>query len=273
MIKAYANADLEYTLGLTRHQKLVLYVLSLRMDVKRTTAAELRHFKVTQTFGVTSAVRIESTIDPVSLQADSERKAKFMAALAAAVKKSSDRIFIGDVKAEITWFISEERRYHTHIVADIDNIIKPLFDAITGPSGILIDDNQVQQFGASWEDAKPGDLKFTMAVEALSPYQFILRENIEFVDFGRPYGCMLIGNMPTDARLDTLKSVTSRIRAQQALIDAGIAKEVARMGMPAQRFFPAARLSRFKVTELPEAAGSLVPDSETLPDLFHLKED
>lgn len=233
--------------------------------MKRTDTAKASHFSVRQIFGLEAAVRIESTIDPVSLQAGSGRKTTFQSALAEAIKGNTDRIFTGDVKAEVTWYISEERRYSTHIVADLDNIIKPLFDAVTGPTGIMIDDNQVQQLGASWEDAMPGNLKFTMVISALSPSEFIPRRNLEFIDFGTPYGCMLLGDIPAEMKLQQMAIVADAVRRHRALLAMNIEPGAAKQHMPRQRFFPSARLKGFNVEKLPVAAGSLVPDSQTIP--------
>ncbi|MDN4644186.1 RusA family crossover junction endodeoxyribonuclease [Arthrobacter sp. PsM3] len=238
--------------------------------MRRTTTAEAAHFSVTQIIGFDSAVRIEATVDPVSLQTDSDRKKTFQSALAAAIKNNTDRIFTGDVKAEITWFISEERRYNTHIVADIDNIIKPLFDAVTGPGGIMIDDNQVQQIGASWDDAEPGKLKFTMVITALFPSEFIPRHNLEFVDLGRPYGCMLVPDMPAEIKLMLITSVADAVRRHRALLAMGSEPGAAKMHMPMQRFYPSARLKGFEVKPLPGTVGSLLPDSQTVPALLPL---
>ncbi len=230
--------------------------------MRRTTSAEVTHFSVTQIFGFDSAVRIEATIDPVSLQTDSGRKKTFQAALAEATKGSTNRIFTGDVKAEITWFVSEERRYSTHIVADVDNIIKPLFDAITGPDGIMIDDNQVQQVGASWLDAEPGDLKFTMVVTALSPDEFIIRKNLTFVDFGSPYGCMLLPDGPRMLKGILITRMADAIRHHRELLAIGIEPAAARMHMPIQRFYPSARVRGFKVELISTAQGSVSADSQ-----------
>jgi Holliday junction resolvase RusA-like endonuclease len=235
--------------------------------MKRAVRAEVSHFSAIQIFGHDSTVRIESTIDPVSLQANSERKRTFQTALAAAVKKSTDRIFTGDVKAEITWFVSEERRYSTHIVADIDNIIKPLFDAVTGPEGVLIDDNQVQQVASSWLDAAPGDLKFEVIISALSPLQFIPRENLRFVDFGSPYGCMLMPDGPELLRRALITTTATAIRHHRSLLAKGIDPAVAKMHMPMQRFYPSARLRGFDVEEFlgDETPEMAVPQSAQRP--------
>lgn len=106
-------------------------------------------FEVSEWIGA-GRVIIESSIPPVSLQATSARKREFKALLSEAIGKNTTTHFVHDVKVEFTWKIEEQRRYETHIVADLDNLLKPLLDAATGPTGVLIDDNQVQQIGASW---------------------------------------------------------------------------------------------------------------------------
>lgn len=215
--------------------------------MRRTTSAEASHFTVTQIFGYDSAVKVEASIDPISLQTDSERKKTFQSALAEAVKVHTDRIFTGDVKAEITWFVPEERRYSTHLVADIDNIIKPLFDAVTGPNGIMIDDNQVQQVAASWLDVQPDEYKFWMRVTALDSNEFIKRKNLRFVDFGRPYGCMLLPSGPDLLRPILVGNFARAIHHHQEQIANGVEPAVAKRVMPIQRSYPLARLKGFEV--------------------------
>src|ERR1700688_3175599 len=48
----------------------------------------------------------------------------------------------GDVRMEIEWYVSARSRYEQTLHPDIDNIIKPILDALTGPHGLMIDDNQ-----------------------------------------------------------------------------------------------------------------------------------
>lgn len=235
----------------------------IRGHLSRTTIPAASHFKVTQIFGYSESVIVEATIDPVSLQGDGARKKLFKAAMAEVVARETDRIFTGDVKVGITWYISEERRYSTHIVADLDNIVKPLFDAITGPGGILIDDNQVQQFGASWTDAAPGDLKFTVEISATSPNQFIRRAALEFFEFDH-HGCLPVPAESPEFQLQVINTVARGLRLRRALLDRGIDPFVASMHLPRQRFFPRARLGGYTVKPLPSGV-TIEPAPHEIP--------
>jgi len=128
-------------------------------------------------------VDIRSMIDPISLQADPGRKDAFKDALSAAVTRATKGIYIHHVEVTLVWFIEEAERYQTHLVADLDNVMKPILDAVTGPGGILIDDNQVQSIRASW--MTPGGLGagFELSFDALTPDEYVEREGLTFVEF------------------------------------------------------------------------------------------
>lgn len=55
-----------------------------------------------------------------------------------------------DVTVDIEWMLHESNRWETDTSADVDNIVKPLLDALCGPDGILIDDCQVRSFSSTW---------------------------------------------------------------------------------------------------------------------------
>ncbi|MHA7862980.1 RusA family crossover junction endodeoxyribonuclease [Flagellimonas marinaquae] len=83
------------------------------------------------------------SLQPVSLQSSS-RKKEF---IKNEIRKTTSKLkylLSGDVKVEIQWILHEQERYESGESPDIDNIIKPILDGISGPNGILIDDCQVQ---------------------------------------------------------------------------------------------------------------------------------
>ena len=91
---------------------------------------------------------------PVSLQSKGNRKKKFKEHVAAKVD-TAGFLLSGDVSVRIQWSVHEQKRYETCTSADVDNIVKPLLDAICGPKGILIDDNQVQAVVLQIENRYP----------------------------------------------------------------------------------------------------------------------
>lgn len=48
-----------------------------------------------------------------------------------------------DISIDIEWKINDRERYETDKTPDIDNIIKPIFDSLCGPEGVIVDDCQV----------------------------------------------------------------------------------------------------------------------------------
>jgi Holliday junction resolvase RusA-like endonuclease len=203
-------------------------------------------FLVKQIFGFDSCVLIESSVDPVSLQSSSERKRRFKTALAEAVRQATDRVFVGDVKVEIDWYVSLKRRYGTHIVADIDNVVKPLLDAVTGPDGIMFDDNQVQQLAISWLDVELENCKMVMRVQASMPDEFITRRGYVFVDFGVD-GCWPLPDVKVEVQRMMVKSVAVGLEASARMVQLGIHEDDAAKLKPIQRFYPRSRLSGFEI--------------------------
>lgn len=210
-------------------------------------------FEVTELYDV-PRVDVRSAIDPLSLQASGDRKKAFRGALSAAVRDATRGVFTHDVEATLTWYIAEARRYQTHIVADLDNVMKPMLDALTGPDGVLIDDNQVQSIKASW--MTPGSLGngFELTLEPPMRDAYIERAGLSFVEFAADRCYILAGGWGEHAA-SAVSAYRRMVRAYQEQLAVGIAEEVARGVLPIARPFPRARLGRFQVRlegEFPE---------------------
>lgn len=193
------------------------------------------------------SVRIVSARDPLSLQANAARKARLKADLANAVAAATMGVFIGDVEVTIEWFVPETYRYGTHMVADLDNIMKPLLDAVTGPGGVLIDDNQVQSLRISWLEPYLPSVKFHLAVEATSPDEYWPREGLFFVEFSQKRCFPVRLGWPPEAVRLVVRAADERFRVQQELVAAGMPEEEAYALRPIQRFFPRSRLHGFVI--------------------------
>jgi Holliday junction resolvase RusA-like endonuclease len=103
-------------------------------------------------------VSISVPLPPVSQQARSESKASFQAEIENAIS-SYEFLLSGDVSVTVEWSISQQTRYETDRSPDVDNILKPLIDALAGPAGLMIDDNQVQHVSCHWIDSYNDDEK------------------------------------------------------------------------------------------------------------------
>jgi Holliday junction resolvase RusA-like endonuclease len=126
-------------------------------------------------------IKFEVDKSPVSLQAKPNKKndlKKFIYRLL----KDAEYFLTGDVKIEIEWHVHEQKRYEADTSADIDNIIKPLLDSLCGPSGILIDDNQVQCVTCSWLDVYDFESeKIYISINYLDD-EFIAKEGLIFIN-------------------------------------------------------------------------------------------
>lgn len=94
-------------------------------------------------------VVLEVQEPPVSLQARSEHKNRLIAAVRE-LTKPCDFVFTNDVTVTIEWRVSEAERYESDATADVDNIIKPIADAISGEQGLLVNDCQIQSVNSYW---------------------------------------------------------------------------------------------------------------------------
>lgn len=195
----------------------------------------------------TGRVDITGAIDPLSLQASAMRKAAFKAALGAAISASTTLMFNHDVQVTVVWYVEEAKRYQTHLVADIDNVLKPILDAMTGPDGVLIDDNQVQSIQVSWMTPARRAVAFEATVQAVHPEDRIRREDLAFVEFA-PNRCYILpGGLGHAHRASFVGEFRRQLRDYDRRVDRGILPEVAAMSLPLARPFPRARLSRFQV--------------------------
>lgn len=191
-------------------------------------------------------VRIISARDPISLQANAARKAAFRANLTRAILAGTTGVFLGDVVVTIEWYVSQQVRYSTHIVADLDNIIKPLLDAATGPDGVMIDDNQVQSIRISWQGPHDSTEKFVMSLDAGSPGEYLAAKDLFFIQFS-PERCIPVpGEIPLDVVRLAVQAVNDTLQTHDRLV-AMSADHAAEYVLPIQRFFPRSRLGRYVV--------------------------
>lgn len=202
-------------------------------------------FSVTELYDQ-ARVEIQSGADPVTLQSGRSRRAALRSSLAASISDGTRGVFTHDVEVTLVWFIEEARRYQTHMVADLDNVLKLILDAASGPNGILVDGNQVQSIRASW--MTPGSLGpgIHVSVEALMVEDFLARSGLTFVEFS-PDRCYMLPKAPEDAQRGIVSSYRTSVSAYERLEAAGICPDAAQGVLPIARPFPRARLGKFTV--------------------------
>ena len=85
----------------------------------------------------------------VSVQSRNERKQELVDSIHVELSRFK-WLIAGSVQIEFAWYLHSIERQETDKVGDIDNITKPLLDALTGPHGILIDDSQIGSVHTFW---------------------------------------------------------------------------------------------------------------------------
>lgn len=183
---------------------------------------------------------------PISLQARSSRKrvatAEFQKNL-----PSTEFLLSGDVSLEIEWLIHEETRYESDAAPDVDNILKPLMDALCGPTGILIDDNQVQSIMCSWIDWTRTDELLSVRIR-FTPGDFVRKDGLMFVAMTNSL-CMPINrNLPAEALRELLYDFKLQFDTRRKWRERGYDYHTANSFMSLQRVFHRSRVTRFDVT-------------------------
>lgn len=193
-------------------------------------------------------IDVASVVDPLSLQAATARKSAFKDALRSAVAASTTLMFVHDVELTMIWYVDEARRYQTHLIADIDNVIKPILDAMTGPTGVLIDDNQIQSIRVSWRSPTRQGLAFDVVLQALHPDHRVRRAGLSFVEFTADRCYLLPGGLSEGARTAVVRLLRNQVRTSASLLGDGVLPEVAAQSLPLTRPFPRARLGAFPIS-------------------------
>ena len=121
------------------------------------------------------------SIAPVSIQSKSERRAAQRRFIAAALSRYRF-VIVGEVQVTVTWHSSEWSRYESCTTPDVDNVVKPLLDALVGPDGVLVDDCQMSTVVASYAATiGPESVAVRMTFD---PEACVPKEGLVFVGLG-----------------------------------------------------------------------------------------
>jgi Holliday junction resolvase RusA-like endonuclease len=135
--------------------------------------------------------------EPVSLQSSSVKR-DFIKAEIRKTTNSLNYLLSGDVKIEIQWLVYEQERYESANAPDMDNIIKPIVDGLTGPYGVLIDDCQVQTIGSHWIDWGKHEHQINVSIKYI-PDDYVSKTNLIFVHLGSNLYIPMRSDLPRSA--------------------------------------------------------------------------
>jgi hypothetical protein len=126
-------------------------------------------------------------------------------------------LLAGDVKVGIEWTLHEQDRYESDAPPDVDNILKPLLDALCGPQGVLIDDCQVQAVDCRWLDWTLREQRVEITIDFRND-EWIPKKDLCFMHLGSSIYFPINTTPPAAARLLLIDGVCSMWSAREALI-------------------------------------------------------
>jgi hypothetical protein len=189
---------------------------------------------------------------PVSLQGSPAAKRELKRLVTRAIFKSQF-LLSGEVEFLITLQVHERERYEGIFSPDVDNIIKPLLDALCGSKGILVNDCQVQSVRCSWIDWTRTDHNLLFEIRH-EPDAWIPKKNLVWVEVADKL-CMPLNTDAKPAVQEAMLAVWQRMfSTRKELLKRGADYYEALTVMPIQRPFFKARLKGFKVISLQTAA-------------------
>lgn len=158
-----------------------------------------------------------------------------------------DYLLAGDVYVKVTWLMHERVRYQTNRVADLDNTLKVLIDALTGPEGILVDDTQIQAIHYEWIDWARQEEETRIELH-FSIYDWFPKKGLYFVRFSGGLCWPSFNILSPAAELKILNSLEDRLKLREAH-----GYEFYRYIASIQRPFHASYLRKFQVEDLASA--------------------
>lgn len=193
-------------------------------------------------------------LPPVSQQSRAENKSAFQARLRELTSRYGF-LLGGDVSVSVEWSVAERDRYETDRAPDVDNILKPLLDALVGPNGLLIDDNQVQHVSCHWVDSYSGEERVSITVRH-SPDEWLKKEGLFFVQLDGGLCIPLSRKTPSEFQSKLVDLYKNALALRNKAMADGIDYYQAQYFMPVQRVFHRTRLGAFEVIKEEEFNGS-----------------
>jgi Holliday junction resolvase RusA-like endonuclease len=191
----------------------------------------------------------------VSLQAQQKKKQKLKNAIHQVIK-GAKYYLTGEVQIEIEWLVHERERYETDSSPDIDNVVKPLLDALSGPHGILIDDCQAQAVSCHWIDWTRNDHQINFRIKYF-PDEWTLKDSLVFVDFGNNLCFPVHSNWTKKVSMIMLDAVEEMLILRQKIEQKTEDYYAAKGVMPIQRLFHRSRLEGQHIVKKDDYRSSL----------------
>jgi len=179
--------------------------------------------------------------EPVSLQSNSEKR-EFVKNEIRKITSKLNYLLSGDVKVEIQWLLYEQERYESANAPDIDNIIKPILDGLSGPQGVIIDDCQVQTIGSHWIDWTKREHKINISIQYI-PNDYVCKANLIFVRLDGNLFFPIQSNLNLEAKKLLIMHLENGMKLRNKILEETKDYYQAKMFMSVQRLFHKSRIN------------------------------
>ncbi len=194
---------------------------------------------------------------PASVQSSKIIRDKYLQSIR---EKFKDQKYLltGEITLNVTWFLSAKQRYETDAKSDIDNCLKPIIDAFTGPDGFFIDDCQLRGLYISWSHNESGDesLKFEFEFDA---NQYSLKQDIAFIQLDGALCTPVNLNWPSGAKVLWAGMLKTNQISKTILEKLGTPYPAVASFLGGTQPFHRTRINDFKVMTLKEFSFPSVP--------------
>jgi Holliday junction resolvase RusA-like endonuclease len=215
-----------------------------------------RHDGLVNMNGPTSdEIVVSVPLPPVRFKASRARKDALTQQIKARTSKEQ-YLLTGEVKVDIEWLIHERDRHESPRSPDIDNILKPILDALQGPDGIMVNDAQVQEICCRWIDWTRREQRLDLRIHYLED-EWIEKDGLIFVRM-TPTLCMPHNRtLPADGALVILEAWERQFAARAELLALTADYHAANRVMPVQRPFHISRVRAFATVTLEQICTDL----------------
>lgn len=201
------------------------------------------------------------SLEPVSLQSSSVKK-EFVRGEIKKITKTLNYFLSGDVKIDIQWLVYEQERYENPNSPDMDNIIKPILDGLSGPEGVLIDDCQVQTISSHWIDWTKKEHQINITIQYI-PDDYVSKNNLVFVNLGNNLYMPFHTDLKWQAKEILLEHLINGMNLKNEILLKTGNYYQAKMFMSVQRVFHKSRIfENFKCLEISEFRAQIELEKE-----------
>lgn len=160
-------------------------------------------------------------------------------------------ILTGEIMLDITWLLSAKNRYETDSKSDIDNCIKPIIDAFTGPKGFFVDDCQIRGLYICWRHIQSEDERVVFDFKFQGD-QYSLKEDLAFIQLDGALCTPVNLNWPNNFKKLWAEMLVNNKKAKDTLEQLGVSYPSVAGFLAGNQPFHRTRVNEFKVLSLSE---------------------